>query len=68
MSAISLDLTAIRSRRLPKWRKIRAALKEWAQRSRSRHELTSLDERHLRDVGLTRVDVQKESIKPFWQP
>jgi len=67
MSVITLNGAATHPRRL-RWREFRAGLNEWAQRTRSRYELTSLDERQLMDVGLTQADVEKESNKPFWQP
>jgi uncharacterized protein YjiS (DUF1127 family) len=30
--------------------------------------LLQLDDRMLRDVGLTRLDVDRECAKHFWQP
>jgi uncharacterized protein YjiS (DUF1127 family) len=39
----------------------------WQQRARERHQLASMDEFGLKDIGLTRVDVLRESDKPFWQ-
>ena len=38
----------------------------WQSRASQRVHLDSLDDRMLRDVGLTRRDVQKEIEKPFW--
>jgi len=43
------------------------ALREWWRRSRSRDTLALLGERELRDVGLTRADVERECGKPFWR-
>ena len=40
----------------------------WRERARSRHLLLHLDDRMLRDVGLTRSDVDRECAKHFWQP
>lgn len=42
-------------------------LAEWRRRSRERAELASLDERTLRDIGLTRSDAEFLSNKPFWR-
>ena len=36
--------------------------------ARSRRQLAQLDERLLRDIGLTRLDAAVESSKHFWQP
>ena len=47
--------------------RIVATLREWRQRSRERAELAKLDERMLRDIGVTRGDVWQEINKPFWR-
>jgi len=44
-----------------------ALLQEWRRRSRSRAELAKLDDRMLRDIGVTRGDVWREINKPFWR-
>jgi uncharacterized protein YjiS (DUF1127 family) len=40
----------------------------WRDRARSRDLLLQLDDRMLRDVGLSRSDVDRECAKHFWQP
>lgn len=35
--------------------------------SRQRRHLSMLDDRLLRDIGLTRRDVDVEAAKPFWR-
>ena len=40
----------------------------WQQRSRDRRQLEALNDRMLRDIGLTRADVFAEASKPFWRP
>ena len=47
---------------------ILARLLHWLQRSRTRVDITDLDDRLLRDIGLTRHDALVESRKHFWQP
>jgi uncharacterized protein YjiS (DUF1127 family) len=42
-------------------------LLEWQERARSRVLLGRLDDRMLRDMGLTRSDVEVETTKPFWR-
>ncbi len=39
----------------------------WRDRRRQRFTLARLDDRMLRDIGLTTVDVQHEISKPFWR-
>ena len=42
-------------------------LRLWWNRARERDELAALDERTLRDIGLSRYDVLQEANKPFWR-
>jgi len=43
------------------------ALWLWMERVRQRRALADLDDRLLRDIGLTRADVWLEIKKPFWR-
>jgi uncharacterized protein YjiS (DUF1127 family) len=43
------------------------AVLSWGARVRERQELAGLDDRMLRDIGLTRADVCREYRKPFWR-
>lgn len=40
----------------------------WRQRAATRRELSRLDDRMLRDIGISSVDVDSEVSKHFWQP
>ena len=40
----------------------------WQLRHAGRRHLEGLDERLLRDIGLSRVDALREASKPFWRP
>ncbi len=39
----------------------------WLERSRQRRHLAELDDRLLRDIGVSRVDVDAEISRPFWR-
>jgi len=39
----------------------------WIQRARQRRALAQLDDRLLRDIGITRYEATRESEKPFWR-
>jgi uncharacterized protein YjiS (DUF1127 family) len=39
----------------------------WRRRARDRRTLQSLDDQLLRDIGLSRADVEAEARKPFWR-
>ncbi|MBN9560280.1 MAG: DUF1127 domain-containing protein [Alphaproteobacteria bacterium] len=43
-------------------------LREGWRRRRTRLYLTQLDERMLKDIGVTRVEAAREAAKPFWLP
>ena len=40
----------------------------WMERSRQRRALAELDDRLLRDIGLTRDETGRECANPFWKP
>jgi uncharacterized protein YjiS (DUF1127 family) len=44
-----------------------ATLRKWRRRARERAELAALDDRTLKDIGLTRADAEFLSNKPFWR-
>lgn len=39
----------------------------WQARIDERRELAGIDERLLKDAGITRADVMQEASKPFWR-
>jgi uncharacterized protein YjiS (DUF1127 family) len=56
------------------WRALHAALRPavdaistWRERARMRHQLLLLDDRLLRDIGITRLEARSEAEKPFWR-
>lgn len=44
------------------WRKV----VRWHQLARERRKLAGLSDETLKDLGLTRVDVEHEWVRPFW--
>lgn len=49
-----------------------AALGTWrarrAMRAELREDIARIDERVLRDIGVTRHDLIREAYRPFWRP
>jgi uncharacterized protein YjiS (DUF1127 family) len=39
----------------------------WRLRAETRRQLAVLPDYMLRDIGLTRMDVEHEAAKPFWK-
>ena len=39
----------------------------WIERTRQRDALAALDDHSLRDIGITRVEAEREARKPFWR-
>lgn len=48
-------------------RRLFGVLVTWRQRSQARFELATLDERTLKDLGISRADRDREVAKPFWR-
>ena len=44
-----------------------STLRLWRSRFNDRRAFPVLDERELRDLGLSRWDVERELAKPFWR-
>jgi uncharacterized protein YjiS (DUF1127 family) len=40
----------------------------WLERTRQRRHLGQLSDHMLKDIGLSRADVESETAKPFWRP
>ena len=43
-----------------------ASILEWQDRANQRHQLRTMPDYMLKDIGLTRADVDGEASKPFW--
>lgn len=43
-------------------------LSTWFRHYRTRKQLSRLDERMLADIGVTKVEAEREASKPFWSP
>jgi uncharacterized protein YjiS (DUF1127 family) len=41
-------------------------LRRWHELHRQRQQLASMNESALKDLGLSRADIQNESERPFW--
>jgi uncharacterized protein YjiS (DUF1127 family) len=67
MNTINLHL-AVHSHCNSRWIEIKRQITEWWHCARSRHELESLDERCLHDIGVSRCTADFEASKPFWMP
>lgn len=44
-----------------------AGIGAWSERARQRRALGRLDDRLLRDIGLTPEQARSESMRPFWR-
>lgn len=42
-------------------------LAEWQERAEQRTHLAGMDHRMLKDIGISSVDADRESSKPFWK-
>jgi uncharacterized protein YjiS (DUF1127 family) len=39
----------------------------WIERARSRRLLAQIDDRMMRDIGVSRAEIMVETSKPFWR-
>ena len=44
-----------------------ATFREWGRRSREREQISQMDERTLKDIGITRAEALRLASKPFWR-
>jgi len=44
-----------------------AMIRRWIDRSNQRHALADLDDRMLRDIGISGGAAFREAAKPFWK-
>ena len=51
-----------------RWSQLKRHFAKWQRRAHSRHELMTLSDRTLRDIGLARCNVGTEGPKLFWKP
>ncbi|GAB5468173.1 MAG: DUF1127 domain-containing protein [Rhodospirillales bacterium] len=42
-------------------------LLRWQDRANERHHLAQMQDHQLRDIGLSRADIDQEARKPFWR-
>jgi uncharacterized protein YjiS (DUF1127 family) len=49
------------------WTQVGEVLLTWLERTRQRRQLGQLSPHMLKDIGLSRADVEAEVTKPFWQ-
>ena len=50
-----------------RWRRFHLQVEQSAARQRQRRALGRLDERLLRDIGVSRQDAMREAAKPVWR-
>lgn len=48
-------------------RRLGSSVAAWQERARMRRGLAAMDDRLLRDIGLTRAQAHREYDKPFWR-
>jgi uncharacterized protein YjiS (DUF1127 family) len=64
--SISTDTGTFRAHHSSRWGELNRVIGEWWQHLRSRHELESLDDAMLRDIGLSTGKARFEISKPYW--
>ena len=63
-----MSISISRPCRSSRWSQLKTHFGKWRRRAHSHHELMSLSDRTLRDIGVARCDVGIEGPKLFWVP
>lgn len=63
---MTITFTSFGTHRGSRWSQGKLQFSKWQRRARLRQELQSLSDTTLRDIGLSRCDIQLEAAKPFW--
>lgn len=50
----------------PLWKRALQRVLRWHELARQRRELASMSDEALKDIGLSRADIQEEIERPFW--
>ena len=74
MLSLKPSATVLTAGKLPPFHKLPSmlvtgvvtGLLKWQERARQRYHLTALDDRTLKDIGLSRAEVYQEARKMFW--
>jgi len=71
MSHIDTRMISVRSRviqpAMATCQIVFARLGQWRQRMLDRRRLGSFNDQMLKDIGLSRADIEDEITKPFWR-
>jgi uncharacterized protein YjiS (DUF1127 family) len=61
-----MTFTSLTTQSGSRWNEMKHQFAEWRRWMRSRRELHGLSDQTLRDIGVSRCDVQREATKPIW--
>ena len=50
----------------PLWKRVLTRILRWHELARQRRELAAMSDEALKDIGLSRADIQEEIERPFW--
>nr|WP_184587012.1 DUF1127 domain-containing protein [Pseudomonas nitritireducens] len=50
----------------PLWKRALQHVMHWHELARQRRELATMSDEALKDIGLSRADIQQEVERPFW--
>ena len=51
---------------VPLWKRAIQRVLHWRELARQRRELATMSDEALKDIGLSRADIQQEVERPFW--
>lgn len=58
--------TSVHAVSVPWWKRAVQRVLHWHELARQRRELATMSDEALKDIGLSRADIQEEIDRPFW--
>ncbi|WP_152224475.1 DUF1127 domain-containing protein [Pseudomonas sp. SCB32] len=63
---VSMSYHAHKAPAAPLWQRALKRVLHWHELARQRSLLASMSDEALKDIGLSRADIQEEIERPFW--
>ncbi len=63
---VSMSYHVLKELAVPLWKRAMQRVLRWRELARQRSLLAGMSDEALKDIGLSRADIQEEVERPFW--